>query len=70
LRFWEKKIGAEIWYLGTDGCVSLTDGVSWPADFTNATQFYPEKTEQKSRRIPKPKAGQLTRGWAAFYHLL
>jgi hypothetical protein len=30
-----------------------------PADFVNATQFYPEEIDQKSRRIPEPKAGQL-----------
>jgi len=28
-----------------------------PADFVNATQFYPEKTDQKLRRIPRAEGG-------------
>jgi hypothetical protein len=30
-----------------------------PAVFVNEAQFYLEEIEQKSRRIPEPKAGQL-----------
>ena len=35
-----------------------------PTDFANATQFYQKEIEQKSRRIPEPKAGQLNAGLA------
>ena len=33
------------------------DGVNCPAVLPNVTQFYPEKTEQKSRRIPRAEGG-------------
>ncbi len=35
-----------------------------PADFVNATQFRPEKIDQKSRASPEPKASQLNAGLA------
>jgi hypothetical protein len=38
-----------------------------PADFVNATQFYPEKTEQKSRRPPGAEGGSASRGVGRFY---
>ena len=33
-----------------------------PADFVNATQFYPKLNTRKSRESPEPKAGQLNAG--------
>jgi len=38
-------------------CVS-NDSRKLPADLAPATQFYPKPKDQKSRRIPEPKAGQ------------
>jgi len=37
------------------------DSVSWSADFAPVTQFYPKKTDQKPRRLPRAEGGSAWR---------